>query len=76
MMKRIIAALVSAILISAPTASTAARPTVKPIEKRWVWYNVPWPEIQVGETIFYCDGTQSGSGFVTGDYYEEYYGCP
>ncbi|GEM_PF-4209871 len=75
-MKRILAALVSAILIVSPTTSTSAHPGVKAIEKRWVWYYVPWPEIQIGETIFYCDGTQSGSGFVTGDYYEEYYGCP
>lgn len=76
MTKRILAALVSAVLLSAPTASTIAHATPKPIEKRWVWFYQPWPEIQIGETLFYCDGTDSSSGFVTGEYYEEYYGCP
>lgn len=75
MMKHALTALVSAILIVGPTTSTAMAKPVKTIEKIWYWYDNGNPDIVLGTTTFYCDETTSGTGFVTGEYYEVYYGC-
>jgi hypothetical protein len=75
MIRHALAALASAILIAAPTTSLAAgAPPSSPIEKIWTWYEEP--DTVTGQTIFYCDGSSSTTGFVTAAYTETYYGCP
>jgi hypothetical protein len=46
----------------------------KTIEKIWYWWDYN-PDNVVGATTFYCDGSSSTTGFVSGEYNEEYFGC-
>ncbi len=45
------------------------------IESRTVYYDDDNYRNQVGETFFYCDGSNQTTGLVTSSAVAEYYGC-